>query len=86
MAKTSSKKDDERLLNAITKLLDHVGYVKLDLLALQTALIDKGVISNSDLVRAVEKVTRHEQKSLDDLESNPEKLMAMMRGKKRDVQ
>jgi hypothetical protein len=86
MAKTSSKKDDEKLLNAITKLIEHVGYVKLDLSRLQTALIDKGVISTSDLARAVEKVTREEQKSFDDLESNPEKLMAMMRGKKRDVQ
>ena len=70
----------------MTTYTEHLIHAPLNLLALQTALIDKGVLSDSHLAHAVEKITREGKDLQDDLAANPEKVKAMLQGKKAGVQ
>ena len=61
--------------------------VQLDLMVLQATLIEAGVISESQLARAHEKIFREAKETLDSLaKATPEKLAAILRGDKGPVQ
>jgi hypothetical protein len=85
MPKKPSGISQEHFRSVMTKYTEDLMHARLDLLTLQTALIDTGVISNADLGRAVEKITRESKSIQDDLEANPEKLKAALLGKKPKV-
>jgi hypothetical protein len=61
--------------------------VQLDLMVLQTALIEAGVISEGQLALAHEKIFREAKETLDSLaKATPERLAAILRGDKGPVQ
>ena len=61
--------------------------IQLDLMVLQTALIEAGVVSESQLARAHEKISREAKETLDSLaKATPERLAAILRGDKGPVQ
>ena len=74
----------EKVLRLVVlRLTEH----QMDLMALQTALIEAGVISEHQLAQAREKLSREAKETLDGLaKATPERLAAMLRGDKGPVQ
>ena len=61
--------------------------IQLDLMVLQTALIEAGVVSEGQLARVHEKISREAKETLDSLaKATPERLAAILRGDKGPVQ
>jgi hypothetical protein len=67
----------------VRRLTEH----QLDLMVLQSALIEAGVISEGQLAQAHERISREAKETLDSLaKATPERLAAILRGDKGPVQ
>lgn len=68
-------------------LVMRISEFQLDLMVLQAALIEAGVISEGQVAQSHEKIYREAKETLDNLaKATPEKLAAILRGDKDPVQ
>jgi len=78
---------EERFRRTLLGYTEQILHTRLDLFTLQTCLIDKGLISDEDLRRSVEKATQQGKTALADLsEASPDRMLQVLRGKRDDVQ